>query len=178
MQQSHISKFKTLDEMEIAVEKHLDEMKKKLEEYSKIMGDKLRATNSEQNSEFSEINDKLNAQSDPKKKKPTKNSKITSWHALDGISIYNGVGTKGELELYFKAIEEIKSKISNMEKAKKAISDLLSKGVKKDLGCVTLYGSSSPLEMAFVKVNPHDRERYAFKSIIKIGIEPADIMVN
>src|SRR5574341_1505736 len=110
-------KFRTFDELQSTIERNIDLLKKKSEEYSKIIGDKLRESEKGvQDDDIAELKEKLNGPTDPKKKKTIKKDKKTNWHDLGGIIIYDGIGTKGELELFFKTLENIKSQIENLEK--------------------------------------------------------------
>ena len=165
-------KFRTFDELQSTIEKNIDLLKKKSEEYSKIIGDKLRESEKTvQDDDIVELKEKLNEPTDPKKKKTVKKDKKTNWHDLGGIIIYDGIGTKGELELFFKTLENIKSQIENLEKAKVAISDLISKGLKKDIGCVAIMRHNSPFEIVIVKSGANQRN-FSFKSIFSVNTEP------
>ena len=57
-----------------------------------------------------------------------KKDKKVNWHDFGEIPVYDGVGLKGELELYFKDIGEIILKIETMERAKESITTLISQG--------------------------------------------------
>lgn len=163
--------------MQIIIERQLNSLKKKSEEYSKTIGDKLRENHDPVNNdtELAELKEKLNGPTDPKKKKIVKKDKKGNWHDFGGISVFDGIGLKGELELYFKALEETKSKIENLEKTKVAINNLVSKGMKKDLSCVALVRHDLPSEMVFVKSNVLKENKFSFKSIFSVYAEPTKI---
>lgn len=121
----------------------------------------------------------------PEKKnveKPKKSSKKGSehWYNLDHIMVYNGIGLKGELELYFKAIDELKSKLENLQRTLSALKNIVEKGLKEDMACIAFHGSSGPLQISFLKTSDI-RKNFSFKSIysglaisqesiIKIGV--------
>lgn len=172
-----VQKFRTLEDMKIIIERQLDGLQKKSEEYSKTIGDKLRENHdsTHDNADLVELKEKLNGPTDPKKKKTIKKDKKGNWHDFDGISVFDGIGLKGELELYFKALEETKSKIENLRKTKEAISNLISKGMRKDLGCVALMRQNLPSEMVFVKSNISNENKFSFKSIFSVYAEPIEI---
>jgi hypothetical protein len=173
LQVNEITKFKTFDELQVTIEKSLDLLKKKSEEYSKIIGDKLRESEEpNQDTEITELKEKLNGSNDPKKKKTMKKDKNTKWHDLGGIRVYDGIGIKAELELYFKSLDNIKSKIENLEKTKQAITELTSKGLKKDLGCLAIMRDDSPLEVVFTKSDVLKQKKLSFKSIFSVNAEP------
>lgn len=78
-------------------------------------------------------------------------------------------GLKGELELHFMALDEMKAKIENLEKTKQSIANFISKGLKRDLGCISLMRHSAPLEVVFVKSDLLKESKLSFKSIFSVG---------
>ena len=98
--------------------------------------------------------------------KPKKSSKKDSpnWYNLDHIMVYNGIGLKGELELYFKAIDELKSKQETLERTLSSLKNLMEKGLKEDMACIVFLGSSGPLQISFIK-SSDIRKNFSFKSI-------------
>ena len=94
--------------------------------------------------------------------------------------VYNGIGLKGELELYFKAIDELKIKLETLQRALSALNNIIEKGLKEDMACIAFQGSNGPLQISFLKTSDI-RKNFSFKSIytcmaisqeniIKIGI--------
>lgn len=162
--------------MQNSIEKNLGILQKKADEYSKIIGDKLRENqDTNQDSDLTELKEKLNGPTDPKKKKSAKSpkkDKKSNWHTFDMISIFDGIGLKGELELYFKVLEETKSKIENLKKAKESTANLITKGIKRDLGCVALMRQDSVFEVVFVKSDVAHEKKFTFKSIFSLPTEP------
>ena len=114
------------------------------------------------------------------KKKKGKKGLSDKWYNLNEILVYNGIGLKGELELYFKAVDELKDKLENLQRCLSTLNTVIEKGLKKDMGCVAFRGSEGIIEIAFLK-SAGVRENFSLKSIysgkaisiensIKIGV--------
>ncbi len=172
MPELEIGKFKSLNEMQVSLENYIVDLKKQLESYSTAIGDKLRAEEGKQDDDLADLRERLKGPSDPKKKKPDKKTRASTWHDFGGIVVFDGVGLKGELELYFKAVEELQSKIAKLEKAKDSIANLISKGIRKDLGCVLLNRTNNMPELAFIKITNASSKKFSFKSIYTVNSEP------
>lgn len=171
-----ILQFHTIKELQVVIEQRLGDLKKKTEDYSKIIGEKLRAEEVSNDADMVELNEKLTDPSDSKKKKSVRKEKNTKWHSLGSLSIFNGIGIKGELELYFKALEELKARIENLQKVKDSINDLLSKGLKNDLGCIVFLSTyNSVLEVVFVK-SGGQKSKFSHKSIFSVDTEPVNLI--
>ena len=170
MQEGKIIHFRTVDELKLSLDKELEDLKKKSDEYSRIIGEKLRVEETANPADLAELKEKLEGPADPKKKKPVKKKdKNSNWHSLGDVSVYDGIGVKGELEHYFKSLEIIKSKIEKLQKAKNSIDDLISKGLKKDFGCAILI-SEPAFEIVFIKTGV-PKAKFSFKSIFDVGVE-------
>ena len=169
MKEDDVIYFQTILELQSSVENDLKTLKKKSGEYSEAIGEKLRSGNTASDSaEMVELKEKLEGPVDPKKKKPIKKKdQKANWYDLGHISVYDGVGPKGELEIYFKALEELKSKIERLEKIKTAIDDLISKGVKRELGCMTLLNHDLTLQISFITAR-QSRAKFTYKSIFNV----------
>ena len=114
------------------------------------------------------------------KKKKGKKGASDKWYNLNEIMIYNGIGIKGELELYFKAVDELKEKLENLQRTLSTLNNVLEKGLKEDMGCIAFRGNEGILEVSFLK-SSGTRENFSLKSIysgyaipvqniIKIGV--------
>ncbi len=114
------------------------------------------------------------------KKKKSKKGASDKWFNLNEILVYNGIGLKGELELYFKAIDESKAKLENLQRTLASLNNVIEKGLKGDMGCIAFKGTEGILEIAFLK-STGVRENFSLKSIytgpaipiensIKIGV--------
>ena len=170
MHEGKIIHFRAIDELQLSLGKELEELKKKTDEYSKMIGEKLRAAETSNPEDVAELKEKLEGPVDPKKKQVKKKDKNTNWHSFGDIQVYDGMGLKGELDLYFKALEAMKLKMEKLQKVKSSIDDLLSKGLKKDLGCVILMSRDLTFEMVFIKAT-QPKTKFSYKSIFDVGVE-------
>jgi len=164
--------FHSMEELQSHLGNQLKILKKKSEEYSEAIGEKIRFENTTNDSaEIAELKEKLEGSTDPKKKKIVKKKdQGANWHDLGPISFYDGIGTKGELEIYFKALEKAKSNIEKIEKIKESIDNLISKGVKRELGCIALLNHDMSLQVCFVKTGK-PKTKFSYKSIFTIPSE-------
>jgi hypothetical protein len=169
MKEDDVMYFHTISELQSSVENDLQMLKKKSVEYSEAIGEKLRSGNTASDTvEMAKLKEKLEGPADPKKKKPVKKKdQKANWYDLGNISVYDGIGPKGELEIYFKALEELKSKIERLEKIKTAIDDLISKGVKRELGCMALLNHDLTLQISFIAARP-PKAKFSYKSIFNV----------
>lgn len=161
--------FQTIGELQSSLASNLQALKKKSEEYSELIGEKLRSQNTTNDStEMAELKEKIEGPADPKKKKTVKKKdQKTNWYDLGPVWVYDGVGTKGDLEIYFRALEEMKSKIEKLEKIKGAVDDLISKGVKRELGCTAFLNHDSVLQISFIKAG-QPKAKFSYKSIFNL----------
>ena len=199
-----IRRYNTISSLKLSLEKEIEEIEQSINDYSNVLGEKIRINEefSKDDPEFLELKSKLennltdknktdakkddtkNKKNTEKKnsEKPKKSSKKTSesWYNLDQIMIYNGIGLKGELELYFKAIDELKSKLETLQRTLSALNNIIEKGLKENMACIAFQGSNGPLQISFLKTS-EIRKNFSFKSIysgmaisqeniIKIGI--------
>ena len=201
-----IRRYNTVSSLKSNLEKEIDETEQSINEYSNVLGEKIRINEelSKDDPEFLELKSKLENNLADKKKtdakiddskninkkkaekknieKPKKPSKKGSehWYNLDQIMVYNGIGLKGELELYFKAIDELKSKLDTLQRTLSALNNIIEKGLKEDMACIAFQGSNGPLQLSFLKTSDI-RKNFSFKSIysgiaisqeniIKIGV--------
>ena len=124
-------------------------------------------TGNSNDSDLQDLRQKLDGgPADPKKKKPVKKrDQRSNWHDIGPISVYDGVGIKGELELYFKAMEKMKAELDRMTKVKQALDELVSKGLKRDMGCVLFLNGESPVEISFTStIAP--RKKISIRSVL------------
>ncbi|HEY4680475.1 MAG TPA: hypothetical protein VIH04_04325 [Nitrosarchaeum sp.] len=205
-----IRRYNTVSSLKSSLEKEIEETEQSINEYSNVLGEKIRINEelSKDDPEFLELKSKLENNPIDKKKidakvddskntkkntdkknsekknieKPKKLSKKGSehWYNLDQIMVYNGIGLKGELELYFKAIDELKSKLETLQRTLSALNNIIEKGLKADMACIVFQGSVGPLQISFLKTSDI-RKNFSFKSIysgmaisqeniIKIGV--------
>ena len=111
------------------------------------------------------------------KKKKSKKGVSDKWYNLNEILVYNGIGLKGELELYFKAIQELKAKLENIRRTLSSLNNVIEKGLKGDMGCVAFRGTEGTLEIAFLK-STGVRENFTLKSIYSGDSIPVENMIK
>jgi len=113
----------------------------------------------------------------PDKKKKPKKGVSDKWYNLNEILVYNGIGLKGELELYFKAIDELKAKLENLQRTLASLNSIIEKGLKGDMGCIAFKGTEGILEIAFLK-SIGVRENFSLKSIYTGTAIPVENMIK
>ena len=147
-----VKNLKNITELQKLLESKINTLKQNSERLSKLVGEKLRNTETTDTAELQDLREKIEGTTnDPKKKKVVKKKdQKSNWHTLDTIAIYDGIGLKGELELYFNALESTKSELEQVTKVKQAVDDLVNKGVKRDLGCVFSLNHELPAKIAFI----------------------------
>ena len=111
------------------------------------------------------------------KKKKGKKGISDKWYNLNEILVYNGIGLKGELELYFKAVDELKAKLENLQRTLSTLSTVMEKGLKEDMGCVAFRGTEGTLEITFLKSSGM-RENFTLKSIYSGKAIPVENMIK
>ncbi|AFS82757.1 hypothetical protein [Candidatus Nitrosopumilus sediminis] len=112
------------------------------------------------------------------KKKKSKRKTSDKWYNLDEmILVYNGIGLKGELELYFKAIEELKARLENLKRTLATLNNVIEKGLKEDMGCIVFRGAEGILELAFLK-SAGVRKKFSHKSIYTGKAEPVENIIK
>jgi len=163
-------RYHSKEEMRESLTAQIEDVEKKIDEYSKLIGEKIRIGQEQdaQDSEFNELKEKLQGE-DPKnknKKKKSKHQKNDKWFELDGVQIYNEMGLKGELELYFKANELLKEHLENLRKIKKTVDSIIDKGLKDDMACIVFQGLNMPYQITFQK-SGIQRKKFSFKSTIE-----------
>ena len=112
-----------------------------------------------------------------KSKKKGKKGISDKWYNLNEILVYNGIGLKGELELYFKAVDELKAKLENLQRTLSTLTNVMEKGLKEDMGCVAFRGTDGTLEITFLK-SSGTRENFTLKSIFSGKAIPVRNMIK
>jgi hypothetical protein len=182
--------FNSVEDLKDKLEKQIKNLDNKIELHSKLIGDKIREGEKENSEEFSDLKDKLNSgksnnkkpndkkpdkkrsknkKSEPKKKK-SKKGESENWIEYENLHLFNGVGTRGELELYFKSLEEMKNDSEKLKTTKESLEKLMVSGIKKDLGGVGYEHPDGTFELAFIKTESK-REKFSFKTILTVGCE-------
>lgn len=163
-------------------------LKEKLEEESGVQSSKkksdVKSTESVDEESDEESEDlkgdgkKSNEKKIREKKKKSKRKTSDKWYNLDEmILVYNGIGLKGELELYFKAIEELKARLENLQRTLATLNNVIEKGLKGDMGCIVFRGTEGILELAFLK-SAGVRKKFSHSSIYTGKAEPVENIIK
>ncbi len=113
----------------------------------------------------------------PEKKKKSKKGVSDKWFNLDEILVYNEIGLKGELELYFKAIDQSKAKLESLQRTLSSLNNVIEKGLKGDMGCIAFKGTEGILEIAFLK-STGLRKNFSLKSIYTGNAIPIENIIK
>ncbi len=205
--QNLIGRFNSIKYLKEDLEKEVIDIELIIKEYSNLLGEKIRINekSSSDDPDFLALKEKLEGSSfddkskdkkskdkkskdkkskDKKqetkshdKKKKSKKGLSDKWFNLNEILIYNGMGLKGELELYFKAIDELKSKLENLQRIISTLNNVIEKGLKEEMGCIVFRGIEGILEIAFIK-STRNRENFSFKSIYTGAAIPIENMIK
>ena len=188
-----ILRFNSITELRESLDERIKELDDKITIQSKLIGDKIRDGEQNNAEELSDLKEKLNPEaskdkksdnksknkkSDNKsknkksdnKKKKSKKGQSENWIDYEGLHLYNGIGTRGELELYFKSLEELKSESDKLKNTRDSLDLLMKSGIKKELAGVGYAQPDGPYELAFIKTDVM-REKFTFKSILTVGCE-------
>ena len=190
-----ISRFDSIHELQESVDKKIKDLNSKIDLQSKLIGDKIREGEKNNAEELSDLKEKLNPENSKNKKgddkksknkkgddkksknkkgdnkkKKSKKGESENWINYESLHLYNGVGTRGELELYFKSLEEMKTESERLANTKNSLGQLMKSGIKKELAGVGYEQHDGPYELAFIK-SDSKREKFSFKSILTVGCE-------
>ena len=158
-------KFNVISEFKEFLENDIANTKNQIDTISKEAGEKLRLKEKEleTDKEFLAIKEKLEEKTDEKKKKKSKKQISSNWINYNSLNLYNGMGIKGELELYFKEIETLKMKLEKLQTTKETLDGLVSKGLKNNLNCI-VYENEGQFEIVLLKTSKEIREKFNFKT--------------
>jgi len=81
------------------------------------------------------------------------------------------------LELYFKAIDELKAKLENLQRTLTTLNNVIEKGLKGDMGCIAFRGAEGVLEITFLKSSGM-RKNFSLKSIYTGTAIPVENMIK
>jgi len=182
---SFIKEYSTTSELQDDIDIKIKDVEQRITEYSKKIGGKLREDKELENDDpnIQQIKEAMEGPKDPKdpknkkKKKKAKKRKDSKWYDCDGIYIYNGLSSTGELEVYFKALEALKHEHENLIMIKKSLDSLVEKGLKEHLGCVVLHNDGSSPEIVLRQTKKVSK-KFAYDSILCVNCEPEKITIN
>ncbi len=198
-----IERFNSVNSLQTSLQKEIEDTELIIQEYSNLLGEKIRSNedSSSDDPEFLALKAKLDGGSSddkskdkkskdkkskdkksetkksPDKKKKSKKGVSDKWYDLNEVLIYNGIGLKGELELYFKAIDELKSKLEHLRRTLESLNNVIEKGLKGDMGCIAFKGTEGILQIAFLK-STVVRENFSLKSIYTGHAIPIENMIK
>lgn len=180
-----IERFNSINSLKVNLEREIEDTEITIQGYSNILGEKIRSNeeSSADDPDFLALKEKFTGESTDKKsddkksddkksndkksidkKKKPKKGISDKWYNLNEILVYNGIGLKGELELYFKAVDELKTKLENLRRTLSTLNNVIEKGLKEDMGCVAFRGNEGFLEISFLK-SSRMRQNFSLKSI-------------
>jgi len=182
---SLIKEYNTTSELQEDIDAKIKDVELRINEYSKKIGEKLRDDKELENDDpnVQQIKEAMEGPKDPKdpknkkRKKKAKKRKDSKWYDINGIYIYNGVSSTGELEVYFKALETLKHEHENLIMTKNSLDSLVEKGLKEHLGCVVLHNNGSPPEIV-LRQTKKVAKKFEYKSILSVHCEPEKITIN
>ena len=180
-----IIRFNSIIELKESLDERIKELDEKITLQSKLIGDKIRDGEENNAEELSDLKDKLNPENSKDKKSDNKKSKdkknvnkkrkskkgdSENWIDYEGLHLYNGIGTRGELELFFKSLEEMKEESNRLKNTRDSLEKLMNSGIKKELSGIGYAQPDGPYELAFIKSDGL-REKFSFKTILTVGCE-------
>ena len=182
---SLIKEYNTTSELQEDIDAKIKDVEQRITEYSKKIGEKLREDKELENDDpnVQQIKEAMEGPKDPKdpknkkRKKKAKKRKDSKWYDINGIYIYNGVSSTGELEVYFKALETLKHEHENLIMTKNSLDSLVEKGLKEHLGCVVLHNNGSPPEIV-LRQTKNVAKKFQYNSILCVNCEPEKITIN
>jgi len=181
---SLIKEYNTTSEFQDDIDAKIKDVELRINEYSKKIGERLREDKELENDDpnVQQIKEAMEGpkdEKDPKNKKKKKVSKRTNskWYDINGIYIYNGASSTGELEVYFKALETLKKEHENLIMTKKSLDSLVEKGLKEHLGCVVLHNNGSAPEIVLRQTKIVSK-KFVYDSIITVPCDLEKIIIN
>lgn len=164
-----VSRYNSVEDLKSDIEKQIVEIEETIKHLSNIIGEKIRQNEQEfaADSEFLAFKEKIETKDEQNtKKKPVKKQKNGIWYDVENIQIYNGIGVKGELEVYFKGMEELKNQREELIKTKNNLIAIIEKGLKSDLGCIVYRNQEKPIQLALLKSTR--AKKFSFKTSFEV----------
>jgi hypothetical protein len=148
---TEIRTFYSLKEIYTNIEAEMEQCKFLLEDYTQWLGTLLRSSESSKNPEWAkktaELQKVLKTGKKVGKKEEKNTTTTTEWVQFKDIMLC--ADDIGEAEILFEVIEELKTKIDKLEKAKNSIADLERYGLGKELLYVTYICEGVPEKIVF-----------------------------
>jgi hypothetical protein len=163
---TEIRTFFSLKEILESIEIEINQHKMLLEDYSQWLGTLLRNPETSKDQEWvkktAELQKIMKTGGRKGGKKEEKNtSTSTEWVQFKDLAL--SADTLGEAEILFEAIEELKTKIDKLEKARNSIIDLERYGLGKELLYITYLHDGVPERVVFKpKIGANAKEKFEF----------------
>lgn len=147
---TEIRTFYSIREIRELVEAEISQHKALLDDYSQWLGTLLRSPESSKNPEWakrvSELQKVLRVGGRKGGKKEEKPTYSSEWIAFKDLMLC--ADEFGEVEIIFEAVEELKSKLEKLEKAKNSLAELERYGFGKNVVYVTYIHEGVPEKIA------------------------------
>jgi len=168
---TEIRTFYSLREIRESISAEIDQYKSLLDDYSQWLGTLLRkpesGKNPEQAKKTSELQ-KIMKSGTRKNGRKEENLKTISTEWVQFKDMMLASDDFGEAEILFEAIEELKSKIDKLEKAKNSIADLERYGLGKEILYVTYLHDGVPEKIFFKMKRGTIPEKFQFTADLSI----------
>jgi hypothetical protein len=169
---TEIRTFYSLREIREGVEMEINQYKVLLEDYSQWLGTLLRNPETSKNPEWARKTtemQKVMKTSGRKgnRKEEKKGETATEWTRFRDIMLCTE--DLGEAEILFEAIEELRTKIDKLEKAKNSIIDLERYGLGKELLYITYMHDGVPEKIFFKSKRTGATEKFEFMADFSIA---------
>lgn len=181
---SLIKEYNTTSELQDDIDVKIKYVEQRINEYSKKIGERLRQDKELENDDpnVQQIKEAMEGPKDEKDVKHKKKKKVSKrtnskWYDINGIYIYNGASSTGELEVYFKALETLKKEHENLIMTKKSLDSLVEKGLKEHLGCIVLHNNGSPPEIVLRQTKAVSK-KFVYDSVFTVPCDPEIIAIN
>jgi hypothetical protein len=170
---TEIRTFYSLKEIQESIEMEIRQHKMLLEDYSQWLGTLLRNPESSKDQEWvrkiAELQKILKTGGSRKEGKTAGAS--TEWVEFKDVMLSADI--LGEAEILFEAIEELKTKIGRLEKAKNSIVDLERYGLGKELLYITYLHDGVPERIVFKpKKGANTIEKFEFMADFSVISQP------
>jgi len=159
-----VQKFNSIEDLAHTLDSEIIEIQQNITQYSDLIGQKIRSSTevSSDDPDLLELKEKIEG-AEPKKKRRSKRHQKTLWFDYDDLKIFDGLGDKGEIEIYFKACENLKERLHQTKHLRESLGTLMSKGLRKDLPLLASLQSSGEFEMVFLKT-AEQKKKFKFNA--------------
>lgn len=171
MRNEKLIQFYAINELQSSLDPCLTDLEKEADESLQLLSLKMRSNETDEFSEIIETVERLEVSDEQERKEHLKKQeKKFNWIDTGIIRVCEGFRSKGEPIHYFKAVKESKSMFEKTQNANEATRGLVSKGLKKDITCVSLLKHELSLETTFKKSNESEA-KFAYESITNTGVK-------